>query len=232
VLIPAEWAAQPAPAASQRPVPAPRRTSHRQGSRFTRHQRGFKRFARPVFPSPVAARMERAALGLSPGLRTPPTKSRTTHAEEGTGHRARTWNYTLNSHQSISNPVVHSMRATSRRTPKSMRPLRSVMTARQIAVRTVPSQAYSARLMGDRRRARGGLKVAPAFARLPADIRPTCTFHCAFRFSAAHSDRGTERRARGSPGRDQRKVAYRYRSAQYGGGDRRCRPESLAHQRR
>ena len=126
VLIPAEWAPQPAPAASQRPVPAPRRTSHRQGSRFTRHQRGFKRFARPVFPSPVATRMERAALGLSPGLRTPPTKSRTTHAEEGTRHRARTWNYTLNSHQSISNPVVHSMRATSCRTPRRRRPVRLV----------------------------------------------------------------------------------------------------------
>ena len=33
----------------------------------------------------------------SPGLRTPPTKSRTAHARAGTGHRARTWNYTLNS---------------------------------------------------------------------------------------------------------------------------------------
>src|SRR5207248_11617090 len=39
-----------------------------------------------------------------------------THAEVGTGHRARTWNYLLNSHLSISNPVVLSMRATSRRT--------------------------------------------------------------------------------------------------------------------
>ena len=67
------------------------------GARLTRHQRGFTQFARPVFPSPVAARMERAALGLSPGLRTPPTRSRTTHARVGTGHRARTWNYTLNS---------------------------------------------------------------------------------------------------------------------------------------
>jgi hypothetical protein len=44
-------------------------------------------------PQPVAARMERAALGLVLGLRTPPTQSRTTHAEVGTGHRARTWNY-------------------------------------------------------------------------------------------------------------------------------------------
>ena len=33
---------------------------------ITRHHRGFTQFARPVFPSPVAARMERAALGLYP----------------------------------------------------------------------------------------------------------------------------------------------------------------------
>jgi len=66
VLTPTEATTGRAPAASQRPVPAPRRTSHRQGSRLTRHQRGFKQFARPVFPSPVAARMERAALGLEP----------------------------------------------------------------------------------------------------------------------------------------------------------------------
>ena len=66
VLIPTEATARPAPAASQRPVPAPRRTSHRPRLCLTRHQPGFKRFARPVFPSPVAARMERAALGLHP----------------------------------------------------------------------------------------------------------------------------------------------------------------------
>ena len=34
------------------------------GSRLPRHQRGFKQFTRPVFPSPVATRLERAALGL------------------------------------------------------------------------------------------------------------------------------------------------------------------------
>ena len=66
VLTPTEATTGRAPAASQRPVPAPRRTSHRQGSRLTRHQRGFKQFARPAFPSSVAARMERAALGLEP----------------------------------------------------------------------------------------------------------------------------------------------------------------------
>ena len=39
----------------------------------------------------------------------------------GTGHRARTWNYPLNS-SSISNPVVPSIRATSSRTsPKQSR---------------------------------------------------------------------------------------------------------------
>jgi len=40
--------------------------------------------------------MDRPLLRLSPGLRTPPTKSRTTHAEVGTGQQARTRNYTLN----------------------------------------------------------------------------------------------------------------------------------------
>ena len=58
-------------------------TSHRARLRFTRHQRGFKQFTRPVFPSPVAARMERAALGLSPELRTPPTRSRRRTSRRG-----------------------------------------------------------------------------------------------------------------------------------------------------
>jgi hypothetical protein len=35
---------------------------------FTRHQRGFTQFTRPVFPSPVAARMERAPLGFPPSF--------------------------------------------------------------------------------------------------------------------------------------------------------------------
>jgi hypothetical protein len=39
--------------------PAP--TSHLAGLCLTRHQRSFKQFTRPVFPSPAAARMERAA---------------------------------------------------------------------------------------------------------------------------------------------------------------------------
>ena len=96
--------------------------------------KGSHVFARPIFPSPVAARMERAALGHSPRLRTPPTKSRTAHARVGTGHRARTWNYPLNSHPSISNPVVLSLCATSRRTWPSTRPARAPAGAACVAI--------------------------------------------------------------------------------------------------
>ncbi len=61
--------------------------------RITRHQRGFTQFTRPVFPSPVTARMEQAALGLEPRASHPADQEPTTHARVGTGHRARTWNY-------------------------------------------------------------------------------------------------------------------------------------------
>jgi hypothetical protein len=63
------------------------------------------------------------ALGLCPELRTPPTKSQTTHVEVGTGQRARAWNYALNV-TSVDPPirVVHSQRATSRRTTTTRRP--------------------------------------------------------------------------------------------------------------
>jgi len=44
----------------------PRSNIHLAGLRFTRHQRGFTQFARPVFPSPAAARMERAAAWAFP----------------------------------------------------------------------------------------------------------------------------------------------------------------------
>ena len=41
-------------------------TSHLARLRLTRHQRGFKQFTRPVFPSPATARMERAAAWAFP----------------------------------------------------------------------------------------------------------------------------------------------------------------------
>jgi hypothetical protein len=61
--------------------------------------------------------MERAALGLSPGLRTPPTRSRRRTPRWGQAIEARTWNYSLNIYiWLILQSVVHSQRATSRRT--------------------------------------------------------------------------------------------------------------------
>jgi hypothetical protein len=74
--------------------PAP--TTHLARAGLTRHQRGFKHFTRPVFPSPAAARMERTAASAFPQASHPADQEPTTHARVGTGHRARTSNYTLN----------------------------------------------------------------------------------------------------------------------------------------
>jgi hypothetical protein len=85
--LPARCRARPSPAASQRPVPAPRTCIPPAGLRFTRHQRGFTRFTRPACPSPVATRMGRAALGLFPVLRTAPLPA--THDRAGPGVSTR-----------------------------------------------------------------------------------------------------------------------------------------------
>jgi hypothetical protein len=66
------------------------------GGSLTRHQRGFTQFTRPIFPSPAAARMERAAAPAFPRASHPADQEPTTHAEVGTGQRARTWNDSLN----------------------------------------------------------------------------------------------------------------------------------------
>ena len=86
VLSPAGCRARPAPAASQRPVPAPRSRIPPAGPLITRHQRGFTRFTRPVCPWPVASRMGREALGLSPVLRTPPLPAAHDRAGPGREH--------------------------------------------------------------------------------------------------------------------------------------------------
>ena len=93
VLIPTDRGSRPAPAASQRPVPAPdvlpiNRVSLNEAS--TR--------VHAIHPSglPLACGHPDGTgrpWALRPGLRTPPTRSRTAHARMGTGHRARTWNY-------------------------------------------------------------------------------------------------------------------------------------------
>jgi hypothetical protein len=69
-------------------------------------------FARPIFPSPVVLGWNENLLGLNPGLRTP--RLPMTHAEAGTGHRALTWDYTIDT----SRPplAIHLTRATSCRT--------------------------------------------------------------------------------------------------------------------
>ncbi len=51
--LPVGCRARPAPAASQRPVPTPRCHIPSAGLRFTRHQRRFTQFTRPVCPLPV-----------------------------------------------------------------------------------------------------------------------------------------------------------------------------------
>jgi hypothetical protein len=84
--LPAGCRARPSPAASQRPVPAPRDRIPPAGLRITRHQRGFTRFTRPACPWPVATRMGRAALGRSPVLRTPPLPAAHDRAGPGVEH--------------------------------------------------------------------------------------------------------------------------------------------------
>ncbi len=88
--------------------PCTRRHIPSTGSRLTRHQRGFKPFARPVFPSPVATRMERAALGLFvPGFapRRPGAERRTPGwgqaIEHGPGTTAQLTSFDLQSGSSL-----------------------------------------------------------------------------------------------------------------------------------
>jgi hypothetical protein len=83
---------------------------------LTRHQRGFKQFTRPVFPSPATARMERAAAWAFPWA-SHPADQEPDNARQGRDRPSSTdLELPLNSHPSILHPVVHSFRATSRRT--------------------------------------------------------------------------------------------------------------------
>ena len=52
----------------------PATASHPAGPLITRHQRRFTQFTPPVFPFACSPRMERAPLGFSPELRTPPAQ--------------------------------------------------------------------------------------------------------------------------------------------------------------
>ena len=88
----------------------PAQPSHHAGLRLTRHQpRVHTQFARPVFPSPVAARMERAALGLQPRA-SHPADQEPDDARQRWGQAIEHGPGTTRSTHipSISNPVVHS----------------------------------------------------------------------------------------------------------------------------
>ena len=136
--LPARCRARPSPAASQRPVPAPRTCIPPAGLRFTRHQRGFTRFTRPACPSPVTTRMGPAVLGLSPVLRTPPLPA--THDRAGPGVSTRP--ELRGRHNRPSNPRVHSRSATSCRIGKSGRSQRQrswiSMRSRRITLMAEP----------------------------------------------------------------------------------------------
>ena len=102
-------------------------------ARLTRHQQGFKQFSRPVFPSPGIPGQNRDRLGLSPELRTPPTKSRRRTPRRGQAIEHGPGTTRSTSHQSILQSCVHSLRATSRRTASSSRP-RSVVPVNEVCL--------------------------------------------------------------------------------------------------
>ncbi len=89
VLLLTGVAHRPAPAVSQRRVPAPRYGIPSCGGPLDEAStEGSNDFTRPTFPSPVAPGWNGSVLGLSPELRTPPLQA--AHVGVGTGHRART----------------------------------------------------------------------------------------------------------------------------------------------
>jgi hypothetical protein len=92
-------------------------TSHHARLSFTGHQQGFTHVHPSGLPLARAPGVEPAALRLPPELRTPPSPA--AHVRGGDRPSSTDLKLPLNSHPSISNPVVHSMRATSRRTATS-----------------------------------------------------------------------------------------------------------------
>jgi hypothetical protein len=95
----------------------PATTSHHVRLWFTRHQTGVHHVHPSGLPLAHAPGMEPATLRLPPELRTPPSPA--THVRGGDRPSSTDLELPFNSHPSISNPVVHSIRATSRRTATS-----------------------------------------------------------------------------------------------------------------
>ena len=85
-------------------------------------------------PLARAARMERAAASAFPRASHPADQEPTTHVEVGTGHRARTWNYTLNitsADPPIGSSLIACDIASHRQTRNSVRRLRDDVAADQ-----------------------------------------------------------------------------------------------------
>jgi hypothetical protein len=102
---------RPAPAASQRPVPKPRHDIPSCGALLHEASTRVHAIRPSALPLACSARMERAPLGFPSSFAPRRYRRRTSRA--GTGHGARTWNYTLNiTFRLILQSVVHSMRAT------------------------------------------------------------------------------------------------------------------------
>src|SRR4051812_25538199 len=99
-------------------------------------------FARPIFPSPVVLGWNENLLGLNLGLRTP--RLPMTHAEAGTGHRALTWDYTIDT----SRPplAIHLTRATSCRTAEFVPFLSFDVEIRKIICTTNAIESVNARI--------------------------------------------------------------------------------------
>ena len=94
--------------------PSPRPSHPLPGLAITRHHRGFTRFTRPAFPSPVAPRMERGPWASSPGFAPARQDPRRT---PGRGRaRALTRSYASPASDRPSNLQAHSQCATSCRT--------------------------------------------------------------------------------------------------------------------
>ena len=94
----------------------PATTSHHARLCFTRHRSRVYVLHPSGLPLARVPGVEPAALRLPPELRTPPSPA--AHVRGGDRPSSTDLELPLNSHPSISNPVVHSCRATSRRTAR------------------------------------------------------------------------------------------------------------------
>ncbi len=108
MLIPTGRRARPAPAASQRPVlTSPPPAIRRQGPLNEASTR-VQAMQPSGLPLAWRPRTERGTPWAFPRASHPADQEPTTHVEVGTGHRTRTWNYTLNI-TSVDPPIVRSL---------------------------------------------------------------------------------------------------------------------------